>query len=93
MRDEAVAHWVWRPLAKQPAIRRNARPSLARRAGALKNFPRGLHPHHRASPRPGGGGATLKHRASDLVNQAYGLTPDEVALMWQIAPPRMPFTP
>ena len=29
----------------------------------------------------------LEHRLSDLVNAAYGLTPDE------IAPPRMPFSP
>jgi hypothetical protein len=25
-----------------------------------------------------------------LGNEAYGLTPDEVALMWATAPPRMP---
>jgi hypothetical protein len=35
----------------------------------------------------------LERQLSDLVNDAYGLTPDEVALMWQTAPPRMPFTP
>ena len=35
----------------------------------------------------------LERRLSDLVNQAYGLTPDEVALMWATAPPRMPLTP
>ena len=34
----------------------------------------------------------LERRLSDLVNEAYGLTPDEVALMWETAPPRMPFT-
>jgi hypothetical protein len=34
-----------------------------------------------------------EHRLSDLVNQAYGLTADEVDLMWRTAPPRMPFTP
>jgi hypothetical protein len=32
----------------------------------------------------------LETRVSDLVNAAYGLTPDEIALMWQTAPPRMP---
>lgn len=32
----------------------------------------------------------LEHRLSDLINAAYGLTPDEVALMWATAPPRMP---
>ncbi|MFL5339061.1 MAG: Eco57I restriction-modification methylase domain-containing protein [Gemmataceae bacterium] len=34
----------------------------------------------------------LERRVSDLVNAAYGLTPEEVALMWQTAPPRMPIT-
>lgn len=34
---------------------------------------------------------TLEHRLSDLINNAYGLTTDEVALMWATAPPRMPF--
>lgn len=32
----------------------------------------------------------LERRLSDLVNAAYGLTPADVALMWQTAPPRMP---
>ncbi len=32
----------------------------------------------------------LERKLSDLVNAAYGLTPDEVALMWRTAPPRMP---
>jgi hypothetical protein len=36
---------------------------------------------------------TLERRVSDAVNAAYGLTPDEVALMWQTAPPRMPIGP
>jgi len=35
----------------------------------------------------------LERRLSDLVNQAYGLTPEEIDLMWKTAPPRMPFTP
>jgi hypothetical protein len=35
----------------------------------------------------------LERRLSDLVNEAYGLTPEEVALMWATAPPRMPLTP
>lgn len=33
---------------------------------------------------------SLEYQISDLVNEAYGLTPDEVALMWKTAPPRMP---
>jgi Eco57I restriction-modification methylase/TaqI-like C-terminal specificity domain len=32
----------------------------------------------------------LERRVADLVHAAYGLTPEEVALMWQTAPPRMP---
>jgi hypothetical protein len=32
----------------------------------------------------------LEHHVSELVNAAYGLTPDEVELMWDTAPPRMP---
>lgn len=34
--------------------------------------------------------ARLEAELSDLVCQAYGLTPEEIALMWQTAPPRMP---
>ena len=37
-----------------------------------------------------GEAAALEARVSDLVNAAYGLTPDEIALMWQTAPPRVP---
>ncbi len=32
----------------------------------------------------------LERTISDLVNEAYGLTPEEEALMWETAPPRMP---
>lgn len=35
----------------------------------------------------------LERRLSDLVNAAYGLTAEEVALMWRTAPPRMPLDP
>ena len=35
----------------------------------------------------------LERSLSDLVNQAYALTPAEIALMWQTAPPRMPIPP
>ena len=30
---------------------------------------------------------------SDVVNASFGLTPDEVALMWATTPPRMPVAP
>ena len=36
---------------------------------------------------------TLERTLSDLVNQAYTLTPAEIALMWQTAPPRTPIPP
>jgi hypothetical protein len=32
----------------------------------------------------------LERRLADLVNAAYGLTAEEVELMWRTAPPRMP---
>ncbi len=32
----------------------------------------------------------LERRIAELVNAAYGLTPDEVRLMWATVPPRMP---
>lgn len=35
----------------------------------------------------------LERTLSDLVNQAYGLTPEEINLMWKTAPPRMPIPP
>ena len=35
----------------------------------------------------------LERTLSDLVNQAYAITPAEIDLMWQTAPPRMPTPP
>jgi hypothetical protein len=35
----------------------------------------------------------LERGIADLVNAGYGLTPEEVALMWRTAPPRMPGEP
>ena len=35
----------------------------------------------------------LERRLSDLVNAAYDLTPEDVALLWSTAPPRMPLAP
>jgi hypothetical protein len=35
----------------------------------------------------------LERKLSDLVNDAYGLTPDKVVLMWRTAPPHMPLDP
>lgn len=38
-------------------------------------------------------GGELERRLANLVHQAYGLTPEEVDLMWRTAPPRMPVEP
>jgi hypothetical protein len=35
----------------------------------------------------------LERTLSGLVNQAFALTPAEIELMWQTAPPRMPMPP
>jgi hypothetical protein len=35
----------------------------------------------------------LEHTLSDLVNQAYALSPAEIELLWKTAPPRMPIPP
>ena len=35
----------------------------------------------------------LERALSELANQAYGLTPAEIALMWQTAPSRVPVPP
>jgi len=56
-----------------------------------------LKQEHRVTVEPARGAArealALERRLSDIVNAAYGLTPEDVALMWATAPPRMPFTP
>jgi len=33
---------------------------------------------------------TLERELSDLINQAYGLSDDEINLLWRTAPPRTP---
>ena len=37
--------------------------------------------------------SNLDRTLSDFVSQTYGLTPAEIALTWQTAPPRMPIPP
>jgi hypothetical protein len=36
---------------------------------------------------------TLERTLNDLVNQAYALTPAEIALLWQTSPPDIPIPP
>jgi hypothetical protein len=35
----------------------------------------------------------LEREVAALVNEAYGLSPDEIELLWRTAPPRMPIEP
>lgn len=49
-------------------------------------FARSLEPARRLAAEA----AKLEHEISDLVNDAYGLTPDEIALLWATTLPRMP---
>ena len=35
----------------------------------------------------------LEHEVAGWVNEAYGLSPEEVSLLWETAPPRMPSEP
>jgi hypothetical protein len=37
--------------------------------------------------------AAQERELSAVVNAAYGLTPEEAALIWRTAPPRMPIAP
>jgi hypothetical protein len=39
---------------------------------------------------PAAEGRRLERCVADLVTAVYGLTPEEVALMWKTAPPRIP---
>ncbi|HEX7377104.1 MAG TPA: hypothetical protein VF278_08325 [Pirellulales bacterium] len=60
----------------------------AERGKVLTSLARTIEPAQRQAAEA----LTLEHRLSDLINAAYGLTPDEIALMWATAPPRMPFS-
>ena len=50
-------------------------------------------PQDVGSPKGAAKRGKCPHPSADLVNAAYGLTPEEVALMWGTAPPRMPGEP
>ena len=69
---------------------------FGRKMTAQKNEARGslrvsfCHPMFLPSLFWAGEALAPEHQISDLVNAAYGLTPEEIALMWQPAPPRMP---
>jgi hypothetical protein len=67
--------------------------SLCRRSGISE----GLREEYTRSIEPARARAAetlkLEHTLSDLVNQASGLTPAEIDLVWTTAPSRMPIAP
>ncbi len=68
-------------------IRGKPRPLTVARLHALRDeCTRTIEPSHA----PVAETLTLERKLSDLVNQAYGLTPAEVDLMWQTAPLKTP---
>ena len=76
--------------AEVQKLRGKRKPLTAAEAKALRD-------EHARSVRPlqalAAEARRLERRVADLVNAAYGLTPEEVALMWRTAPPRMPGEP
>jgi hypothetical protein len=78
--------WV----AEVKRIRGKKLPLTAAGVGALRDeYSRSIEPAHALAAET----LSLERTLSDLVNQAYGLTPTEIELMWQTAPPRMPIPP
>jgi hypothetical protein len=75
--------WV----AEVKRIRGKKLPLTAAGVHALRDeYTRSIEPAHTLATET----LSLERTLSDLVNQAYGLTPAEIELMWQTAPPRMP---
>ena len=57
--------------------------------GVARRVPRAVEPARALAAKS----LALERTLSDLVNQAYALTPAEIALLRQTAPPRMPIPP
>ena len=71
-------------------IRGKKRPLTAPGLRALRDeYTRTIEPVHALAAET----LNLERTLSDLVNQAYALTPAEIGRMWQTAPPRMPIPP
>jgi hypothetical protein len=74
-------------VAEVKKVRGKKKPLTAAGLKALRDeYARSLEPARKLAAEA----VTLEREVSDLVNEAYGLTPDEIALMWQTGPPRMP---
>jgi hypothetical protein len=71
---------------------RKRRPKDAGRLtpGALRDLKSGYAEMARPVRRARSEAAGLERKLYDLVNEAYGLTGEEVDLLWKTAPPRMP---
>jgi hypothetical protein len=77
-------------VAEVKKARGKAKPLTVAGLKALKDeHPRSIAPLHALAAEA----RRLEAQVAELVNAAYGLTADEVALMWRTAPPRMPCEP
>jgi hypothetical protein len=65
-------------------------PKAALTPAAMKDLTKGYHDQVTPLSERLAEAATLERRLADLVNAAYGLTAEEIALLWETAPPRMP---
>ncbi len=71
-------------------VRGKKHPPSSARLGALRDeYTRTIAPARALAAEA----LTPERTFSDLVNQAYAVTPAETARMWQTAPPRMPTPP
>ena len=77
-------------LGEVKRIRRNKPPlTVAGVQGLREEYTRSIEPACALAAET----LTLERTLSDLVNQAYALTPAEIDLMWKTAPPLMPIPP
>ena len=74
---------------------RKRRPKTARKLtpAALKDLQAGYAEQIAPIQQSRAEAAMLERKLNDLINAAYGLTPEEIALLWETAPPRMPLLP
>lgn len=86
------AHLSWEDFIKE-LLKRRAKGSSTLSPKAQKDL-KTLHQTEAEQARTRQNQILVYERAlSALVNKAYKLTPEEEALLWQTAPPRMPFSP
>ncbi len=74
------------PNRREHALLQRVGHKRSRILSAVPAPPRTLEP----AGAPAAEALALERTLSDLVNQAYGLTPAQIDLMWQTAPPRIP---